>query len=117
MLGLAILLGFNLLGMLLQHAVHVPLPGNVIGLILLLIALWTKVVKLEWVERTANVFTKHMLLFFIPYVIGAAAFLHLLQSEAVAIVVSLVGSTMLVLAVTGFMTSKLQHKEEVHSHE
>lgn len=113
MLGFAILLGFQLLGMLLHALLHIPLPANVLGLILFLIALFTKIVKLEWVEQSAEHLTNHMLLFFIPYVIGSLTLLHVVGPYALPVIVSIFGSTFVVLWVTGFLTSKLQRKKEV----
>jgi holin-like protein len=111
MLGFAILFGFNLLGLWLQMGFHIPLPGNVIGLILFTAALFTKVVKLEWVEVPAAWMTKHMLLFFTPYVVGTMVFFPLIGSNWLAIGGGLIGSSIAVLLVTGWVTSKLQKLE------
>jgi hypothetical protein len=46
--GPAILLSFNLPGMLLRRYGHVPLPENVLGMMLLFGTLWTGVVKAAW---------------------------------------------------------------------
>ncbi|TXK85059.1 CidA/LrgA family protein [Paenibacillus sp. N3.4] len=110
MLGFAILLGFNLLGIWLQFSLHVPLPGNVIGLILFTLALFAKIIKLEWVETTANWLTGHMMLFFIPFVVGTMAFFPLIAANWLSIGFGVVGSSIAVLLVTGFVTSKLQQK-------
>ncbi|CAM3983111.1 CidA/LrgA family protein [Saccharibacillus endophyticus] len=112
MRGFAILLGFSLAGVLLHDALHLPLPGNVIGLLLFLAALFGKVVKLEWVEQSANLLTGHLLLFFIPYVIGAAALIPFLGNNAVSIAVGVVGSTFAVLWVTGMVAKKTQPKQK-----
>lgn len=112
MRGFAILLGFSLAGVLLHDVLHLPLPGNVIGLLLFLAALFGKVVKLEWVEQSANLLTGHLLLFFIPYVIGAAALMPFLGSNVVSIAVGVVGSTFAVLWVTGTVAKKTQPKQK-----
>ncbi|OWR32660.1 CidA/LrgA family protein [Saccharibacillus sp. O23] len=106
MRGFAILLGFSLAGVLLHDTLHLPLPGNVIGLMLFVAALFGKVVKLEWVEDSANLLTGHLLLFFIPYVIGAAALIPFIGHDAVAIGVGVVGSTFAVLWITGTVAKK-----------
>ncbi|WNR46206.1 CidA/LrgA family protein [Paenibacillus roseipurpureus] len=111
MLGLAILLIFNLIGIGLQTSLHLPLPGNVIGLILFTIALFAKIIKLEWVETTANWFTGNMMLFFLPFVVGTMAFFPLIGANWLSIGVGVVGSTMVVLIVTGWITKTLQRKE------
>lgn len=101
MLGTAILLGFQWVGIWLQHATHFPLPANVIGLILFTLALFCRLVKLEWVERAAEFWMKHMLLFFTPYVVGTIAFFPLIGKQIVVITVSMAFSTFAVLAVSG----------------
>ncbi len=108
MLGFAILLGFNLAGIALQMGLHVPMPGNVIGLILFTLSLFFKWVKLEWVEQTAAWLTKHMLLFFMPYVVGTLVFVPLIGNNWLSIGVGLIGSTFAVLLVTGWLASRLQ---------
>jgi holin-like protein len=112
MLGLAILLGFNLIGIWLQMSLHVPLPGNVIGLILFTAALFAKWIKLEWVETTAAWLTGHMMLFFTPFVVGTMVFFPLIASNWLSIGVGVIGSSVAVLLVTGFITSKLQRPEQ-----
>lgn len=114
MLGFSIILGFNITGLLLQIVLHVPLPGNVIGMLLFTIALFCKWVRLEWVEETAAWLTKHMLLFFTPYVVGTLAFFPLIGSQWISIAGGLIGSTLLVLIVTGWVTSKLQKQGEAN---
>ncbi|UKS30506.1 CidA/LrgA family protein [Paenibacillus sp. HWE-109] len=110
MLGFAILLSFNLIGIWMQLSLHVPLPGNVIGLILFTICLFAKWIKLAWVESTASWLTGHMMLFFIPFVVGTMAFFPLIASNWLSIGISLIGSSLAVLLITGFLTSKLQRK-------
>ncbi len=106
MRGLAILLGFNLLGALLQAA-RVPLPGNVIGLILFTACLFLGIVKLEWVEESAHFLLRHMLLFFAPAVIAAIPLFKQFAGDGTAIAGSLVGSLLVVLLVTGWVATWL----------
>ncbi|MFD2329607.1 CidA/LrgA family protein [Cohnella sp. GCM10020058] len=110
MTGFAILLGFNLLGLLAERALHLPIPGNVIGLILFTAALFLRIVKLEWVERSAELLTRHMMLFFVPYIVGTIAFLPVLRENGLAIVVSLVGSTLIVMLVAGSVAARVGRK-------
>ncbi|WP_306611405.1 CidA/LrgA family protein [Paenibacillus sp. GD4] len=67
--GFAILLGYYLLGTWLQGALQLPLPANVIGLLLFTLSLFAGIVKLEWVEQSAQFLIQHMLLFFTPFVV------------------------------------------------
>ncbi|MEH7087197.1 CidA/LrgA family protein, partial [Neobacillus drentensis] len=47
-------------------ALHLPIPGSIIGMILIFILLQTGVMKLSWIERGSNWLLDEMLLFFIP---------------------------------------------------
>jgi len=113
MLGFAILLSFNLVGILLQTTLHVPLPGNVIGLILFTISLFTKLIKLEWVEVTASWLTGHMMLFFLPFVVGTMVFFPMIGANWISIGAGVIGSSLAVLLVTGYAASKLQRQEKL----
>jgi holin-like protein len=107
MLGFAILLGFNLLGLVVKDWTHVPLPANLIGLMLFAAALFTKIIKLEWVEQSAGFLNKHMLLFYVPFLVGTMTFFPYIGGHLVPVLVGLVGGTLVVLAVTGWTTSAL----------
>jgi holin-like protein len=102
MIGVAILLIFNLLGLLVQRWTQVPLPANVIGLILFTTALFLRIVRLEWVEVQAEYLLRHLMLFFAPLVVGAIVFFDLVAANWIAVVGSLVGSWLVVLLVTGW---------------
>jgi holin-like protein len=66
---LLIIIGFLLIGHGLANIFHVPLPGSVVGLILLFLLLLTGVIKLSWIEKAANFQLKHLPLLFIPSVV------------------------------------------------
>jgi holin-like protein len=115
MRGFAILLLFNLVGVIGHTVARIPIPGPVLGLILFTICLFLGVVRLEWVEQPASLLLKHMLLFFAPVVVGAIAFFPELRAQWLAITVSLVASTIAVMLVTGW-TATLLIKPHKHSH-
>jgi holin-like protein len=100
MCGFLILVGFQLAGIGL-HRVGVPLPGGVLGLLLFTISLATGVVKLEWVERTADFMVRHMLLLFIPLLAGLTQMSAELRRDGVALLASMVVSLLAVLLTTG----------------
>ncbi|MGN6370936.1 MAG: CidA/LrgA family protein [Phycisphaerae bacterium] len=111
MIGLAILLLFNLLGVLLNEYAHIPLPGNVIGLLLLLVALFTKIVKLHWVEEAAHFLLRHMLLFFAPVIVASLALADLLAKNLFPLLAVILVSTLLTALATAF-TANLFSREE-----
>lgn len=54
----------------LELAFGLPIPASIMGMLLLLILLLTKVIKLKDVEKTSNLLQKEITLFIIPLSIG-----------------------------------------------
>lgn len=104
MKGLAILFGFQWVGTWIHQLSGIPLPGNVIGLALFTAALFTRLLKLEWVEDSAQFLLKHMMLFCVPVIVGTIAFVPVIISSGVPIILSLVFSTLVTVLVTGWVT-------------
>jgi holin-like protein len=105
MLSLLILLLFYAAGALAHDYLHVPLPGNVIGMLLLLAALASRAVKVEWVEKAAAILLKHMMLFFAPLIVGTLAMTQLLAANWLPLVAVTVLSTVITLVATAAVAS------------
>jgi holin-like protein len=101
MKGLLILLAFFGLGTLVNRWLHIPLPGNLLGMLLLTLCLYAGWIRLETVERASAFFIRHMLLFFVPILVGVAQHAHLLVRDPWPIVLSLVVGPALVMLVAG----------------
>lgn len=101
MRGFVIIMGFDGLGWLLHEGAGVPLPSHVLGLLLLTIALFAGLIKLEWVETAATLLTRHMMLFFVPLLAGVSVFIPMLSKAWPAIAVSLIAGTLTVTLLTG----------------
>jgi holin-like protein len=114
MLGLAILLFFNLLGVVAHDYLFVPLPGNVLGLLLLLLALALKIVRLHWVEDAAGFLLKHMMLLFAPVIVGILALTNLVAANWLPLVATVVLSTMMTLLATAGVASLLSQSDHDH---
>jgi holin-like protein len=99
--GIAWLFGFWLAGEFCAKVLQVPLPGNVIGLILLFVALHLKWVRLHWVEQAARFLQSHLMLFFAPFVVGTMAFYPILLDNWLAVGLALTVGTLCVLAAAG----------------
>lgn len=102
LLGFAIILAFQLLGALI-HRVGVPIPGGVLGLMLFYLAMSAGLVKMKWVERTAGLLLRHMVLLFVPLTVGLMEMGPVLSKQAVAITASLLVSLVAVMLTTGLL--------------
>lgn len=113
--GFAVLLGFQLFGEVLSRGSGVPIPGNVIGMALLLVALGSGLVKLAWVEEAAELLLSHMALFFVPAGVGVMVYGGLIAREWLPITVATIASTFIVMAVTGWVATLLDGEGADHA--
>jgi holin-like protein len=96
----SILLLFQCLGEGLAHAFALPVPGPVIGMLMLLAVLAASPRLLASMEAAATELLRHLSLLFVPAGVGIIASASVLRGHWLAIVVSVIASTMLTLAVT-----------------
>ena len=92
---------------------HLPLPGNVAGLLLTFLALLCGVLPLRFVEQGAGLLVRKLPLFFVPLAVGFVTQGHLLATHGFAILAALIGSAAVGFAVTGrvaqFVTQLLRN--------
>ena len=74
-LGLGILLGFAALGTALTGWLHLPLPGPVVGMVLMWLALSLGVVRLHWIQGAADGLLGILGLLFVPATVGFVDYL------------------------------------------
>lgn len=111
MLGaLTILLVFQLLGEAIAHGLDLPVPGPVIGFILLLGALLLRRGAPEELRTTATGLLQHFSLLFVPAGVGVMVHLSRLRDEWLPIVVALVVSTLLTIACTALVMQWLMRR-------
>ncbi len=96
-----ILLGFQAIGALIAGTTTLPVPGNVVGMVLLVAALLAGVVRVEWIESAADLLVDNLAFLFVPAGVGIMSHFDLIAREWLPISISVVGSLVLVLVVTG----------------
>ena len=100
--GLAWLLVFQSMGEVLSRAFSLPLPGPVLGLMLLLPALRFPLVR-EAVAECATFLLAHLSLLFVPVGVGVVTHLDVVAQYGVRLLVVVVVSTWIGMAVTGLV--------------
>jgi holin-like protein len=106
-----VLVGLYYAGTALVRATGVALPGNLVGMLLLLGLLRLGVVRLEHVEDAASLVLQHLNLFFLPLAVGLMTWSGLLGASAAGLGVSLAGSAAVCLAVAGLIGQRLATRE------
>lgn len=97
--GIIVLLLYQLAGEILSRALSLPLPGPVLAMVALCASMVAFPVVLETVRPVADGLLQHLSLLFVPVGVGAVARLPELSAHALALTVSLVGSTLLAIIV------------------
>lgn len=96
-----IILMFFILGEMFNNILHIPIPGNIIGMILLFLALYFKIIKLEVIEDVSNFLLDHLAFFFIAPGVALIALLSSFADIWLSYLILLIITTVLVMGITG----------------
>lgn len=89
---------------------HIPLPGSVIGLLLLALSLIFKIIKVEYIQDGANFLIGMLTLFFIPATVGVIDYPELMSVTGLLIILAVIASTLISIYVTGLLTQIIEKK-------
>ena len=108
--SLAVLLFCQLIGELIVLFLEIPIPGPVVGMVLLFLGLLIRGNIPEPLSQTANGLLGQLSLLFVPAGVGVMTHLTLLGNEWLPLSVSLIVSTLHTIAVTGLLMQNLAGK-------
>lgn len=100
---IALLYVISFIGEILHNYLHIPLPGSIIGLLLLLIGLSFKLIPVNWIENGAGFILAYLPLFFIPATVGVMNYPSLFSWSGVVLIVIVVSSTIVTMIAAGTM--------------
>lgn len=110
-LQVALYVGLFLASEQLVNWLHLPLPANIVGMLLLLAMIMLRVMPLGWVKAGASWLLAEMLLFFVPAVVAVVNYGDLLRVEGWRILLVIGLSTLLVLAATSLVVERVYRFE------
>jgi holin-like protein len=113
--GLFYIFAFYFIGELISKLIGGFLPGSIIGMILLFLCLYFKIVRAGDVQDAATTITKNMAIFFVPTAVGLMAYGELLSKNFWAIFTAIALSTILTIATVALVQERFEkkrHKEE-----
>ncbi|MGE7997110.1 CidA/LrgA family protein [Lysinibacillus sp. NPDC093190] len=108
---IGILYIFYYMGVGIVALLHVPLPGSVIGLLLLALALNFKIIKVEYIQDGAGFLIGVLTLFFIPATVGVIDYPELFSTTGLLIMLAVIASTLISIYVTGLLSQMVEKKE------
>lgn len=98
-----IILILYFIGDFISKILNIPIPGNILAMILLFLCLCTGVIKLEKVQDISSFFLDHLAFFFIPAGVGLINSFDSIKSSAIQIVIICIITTIIVMSVTGII--------------
>ena len=99
----AILFGCLALGELIVFLTGIKLPSSIIGMLLLTLFLKLGWIKLHWVQGMSDFLVANLGFFFIPPGVALMLYFDIIKAEFWPILISTAISTVIVLAVTGWV--------------
>ncbi|MCL6601980.1 MAG: CidA/LrgA family holin-like protein [Paenibacillus sp.] len=112
LLQIAGLTVFSLLINALTPLLHIPIPGSILGMVLLFILLELKVVRLNWVDIGASWLLAELLLFFVPSAIGVMKYTALLETDGLRLLAVVLLGTFAVMSSSGLLTGAIYKAKE-----
>jgi len=104
----ALLAGIYYLGNQIARLAHLPIPGNVVGIVLLYLLLNLGLVRLEHVQDAADFLLRHLVFFFIPVAVDLMNWGGVFYRYGLALALAIVVSTVLTFLGAGAIAQWLQ---------
>lgn len=105
---MAILLLLIFIGDVLNKVFGIPIPGNILGMILLLVALLTGIIKLHQIEEISKFLLEHLSFFFVPAGVGLLSVTGILKDSWYILLLIVIFTTILVLSTTALVVRLLR---------
>lgn len=102
---------FYYIGVGIVSYLHIPLPGSVIGLLLLALSLNFKIIKVEYIQDGAGFLIGILTLFFIPATVGIIDYPELMSTTGLLIILAVIVSTLIAIYLSGLVTQLIEKRE------
>lgn len=94
-----------------MRVARLPVPGSVVGLVVLALLIETRVFPIVWVRAAAELLVRHLALLYVPAGVALLAYWGVVQHDLVAISVAALASLVGVLLVVGHVVQRLERGE------
>lgn len=112
LIGFTLLLVFQLVGEVLSRLLGLPIPGPVMGMVLLFGYLAWRKGPPAGLRAASEGLLRYLALLYVPAGVGLMVHFRLIASDWLAIAAALLISTVLSLAITALVLQFMQHRRE-----
>lgn len=109
-LQIAILFMFSFVGDVLHNVLNLPIPGSIIGLILLLICLSCKLMPASFIADGAGLLLSLLPLLFIPAMVGIIKYPSLFSIDGGILFFIIIMSTIVTMIAAGYTSQLIEKK-------
>lgn len=113
-LQIFLLYAISYLGSCIVKLLHIPLPGSIVGLLILLLLLHLKIIRPQFIEKGAGFLLPILTLLFIPATVGVINFPELVSLYGLLLLLITVISTLFALGFTGIIARKIETNESIN---
>lgn len=99
-------------GFIISEFLGLPVPANVLGLVLLLLLLVLRWIKLSDVEDVADFIIGHLALIFVPSAVGIMEYFGVFQANFIKVIIPWLVACIVGYAVTGWVTQAAIRAQE-----
>jgi holin-like protein len=107
-----ILYGVYQMGVWIQKALNLFIPGSIIGMLLLLGLLFLKIIPISVIEEGASYMLRHLPFFFLPVTVGVIEYFGLFKGKGFLLIIITIFSTIIVMVTAGVTSQYLAVKGE-----
>lgn len=99
------------IGELLNLLLPLPIPASIYGLVILFVALCTKIIRLDQVEHAADFFLAIMPILFVPPTVNLMNYWGILKNNLIGLLITCILSTMAVMGLTGTIAQTIMKRQ------
>lgn len=107
----ALVFGCLAIGELVVAVTEIKIPSSIIGMLLLLFILKMRWITLDKIDNVTSFLINNMGIFFVPPCVAMLNYFDILGDSIAAILVAVVGSTIAVILVTGWVHQLMRRKK------
>ncbi|MEN8139035.1 MAG: CidA/LrgA family protein [Bacteroidota bacterium] len=109
---LAIILAVYMLGVALESFFSLTVPGSIIGMLIMLLLLYLRILKVEHIKEVSAFFLNNMMFFFIPATVSIMVSYHALDGMFGEITLLIILSTLLTIIPTALIVQFMAKRKD-----
>lgn len=107
-----IIVAIYLVGELISKNFDLSIPGNILGMLILLALLIFNIIDLKAIENISKFLLDHLAFFFIPAGVGLMNSVHLIKESWIPFLIITITTTFLIIIITGKTVVYIQRLRE-----